>query len=121
MELRRCVVRGVFSFAKFNIIANRFCPTFPGFAPVLARRIDVKECKMAMGELPPPKWQQPMTPAGPAPVVLRQKTGKWTKYSANAGEGKVTLDQLIFLLYFSPATQKYLVNSPKIQNSIRHE
>ena len=64
--------------------------------------MDVKECKM--GELPlAPKWRQPMTPAGSAPVAARQKTGKWTKYSTSGtGEGKLTPDQLINFFFSCP-------------------
>ena len=77
-------------FAKLDINAKRF----PSFAPSGGCcQMDVKECKM--GELPlAPKWRQPMTPAGSAPVAARQKTGKWTKYSTRR-EGMVTLDPLI--------------------------
>lgn len=59
---------------------------------------DEKECRTPLG----PKWLQVMTPAGPGPLILRQKTGKWTKYSTSGtGEGKLTPDQLINFFFLS--------------------
>ena len=60
---------------------------------------DEKECRTPLG----PKWLQVMTPAGPGPLIPRQKTGKWTKYSTSGtGEGKLTPDQLINFFFSCP-------------------